>query len=156
MVVGGIAGLGYAAIPKLSIAVVVDGIIPGPSSPADPLNLGVPALEQAESCLLEVLEASHALFGTGGHMLMGSIKSGFRSAGSWCVKADMASVKLKLRQWLVSLDRAAMMGFGRAYLEFSSPSGIDRSGSGRSKEPYVPAKLSGFHPEFVPVNGMEG
>ena len=67
----------------------------------------------------------------------------------------MASVKLKLRQWLVSLDRAAMMGFGRAYLEFSSPSGIDRSGSEKSKEPYVPAKLSGFHPEFVPVNGME-
>jgi hypothetical protein len=48
VVVGGITGLGYAAIPKLSIAVVVDGIaniILGPSSPADPLDLGVPALE---------------------------------------------------------------------------------------------------------------
>jgi hypothetical protein len=70
-------------------------------------------------------------------MLMGSIKSGFRSAGSWCVKADMASAKLRL--WLVSLEVIAMMGFGRAYLELSSPSGNDRSGSGKSKAPYGPA-----------------
>ena len=47
-----------------------------------------------------MLGVSHALFDTGGHVFMGSIvfagEYGFWWVGSWFVKADMASSKLRL------------------------------------------------------------